>query len=390
MAKIFLLSRKITTFERSKTRKKMRLEKLSLLNFKNIAECEIFPAEGINCIVGSNGAGKTNVVDAIHYLSMSKSSLAMTDGQSVRHSEPFFMLGGEYTTDGDMGITVSCAFEKSKGKVLKFCGKEYERLADHIGVVPVVMVSPADGALVVDAAEERRRWLNAFISQLDRTTLDATMRYNRVLADRNSLLKHSESLLPELLDVFDERLAELGEKIATARREVLAKLAPMVERIYGEIAGEREHVELSYRSELNTTPLLDLLQANRNKDMIMGFTTAGIHRDDVVMTIGGYPLRKYGSQGQQKSFLLALKLAQYLLLHERAGEKPILLLDDIFDKLDEERLGRLAALISGDEFGQVFMTDCNRERIVSVLNRYGLSFRLFSVAEGEVKQEENV
>ena len=366
----------------------MRLEKLSLLNFKNIAECEIFPAEGINCIVGSNGAGKTNVVDAIHYLSMSKSSLAMTDGQSVRHSEPFFMLGGEYTTDGDMGITVSCAFEKSKGKVLKFCGKEYERLADHIGVVPVVMVSPADGALVVDAAEERRRWLNAFISQLDRTTLDATMRYNRVLADRNSLLKHSESLLPELLDVFDERLAELGEKIATARREVLAKLAPMVERIYGEIAGEREHVELSYRSELNTTPLLDLLHANRNKDMIMGFTTAGIHRDDVVMTIGGYPLRKYGSQGQQKSFLLALKLAQYLLLHERAGEKPILLLDDIFDKLDEERLGRLAALISGDEFGQVFMTDCNRERIVSVLNRYGLSFRLFSVAEGEVKQEE--
>ena len=361
----------------------MRLEKLSLLNFKNIADCEILPSEGINCFVGSNGAGKTNVVDAIYYLSMSKSSLPMTDGQSVRHGEPFFMLSGDYTTDGDMGIGVTCGFEKGKGKSLKFCGKEYERLADHIGVVPVVMVSPADGSLVSDSAEERRRWLNAFISQLDHAALDATMRYNRVLAERNSVLKQGEALLPELLDVFDERLAELGDRVAAARKEVLTKLAPMVEQIYGEIAGERESVELAYRSESNTRPMIETLRENRGKDLVMGFTTAGVHRDDVVMTIGGYPLRKYGSQGQQKSFLLALKLAQYALLYERVGEKPLLLLDDIFDKLDEERLGRLTTLISGEEYGQVFITDCNRERIISVLKGCGLTFRLFSVVEGD-------
>lgn len=362
----------------------MRLEKLSLLNFKNITECEIVPSEGINCIVGSNGAGKTNVVDAIHYLSMSKSSLAMTDGQSVRHGEGFFMLSGEYTTDGDMGVTVTCGFEKGKGKSLKFCGKEYERMADHIGVVPVVMVSPADGALVSDAAEERRRWLNAFLSQLDRTYLDATMRYNRLLAERNTLLKQGEMLLPELLDVIDERLAEQGERVATARREVLARLAPIVEVLYGEIAGEGERVELSYRTELEQMPFVELLRVNRNKDMVMGFTTSGVHRDDVRMTIGGYPLRKYGSQGQQKSFLLALKLAQYTLLHERSGERPLLLLDDLFDKLDEQRLQRLIRLTSRKEYGQVFITDCNRERIVGILEQSGLDFRLFAVQDGEI------
>ncbi len=366
----------------------MRLEKLSLLNFKNITECELLPSEGINCIVGSNGAGKTNVVDAIHYLSMSKSSLPMTDGQSIRHGEPFFMLAGDYTTDGDMGVTVACGFEKGKGKSLKFCGKEYERLADHIGVVPVVMVSPADGALVSESAEERRRWLNAFISQLDRTYLDATMRYNRLLAERNTLLKQGDMLIPELLDVIDERLAEQGEKVAATRCDVLCRLAPIAERIYGEIARVGECVELSYRSELNNASFIEILRANRQKDMIMGFTTSGIHRDDVTMTIGGYPLRKYGSQGQQKSFLLALKLAQYILLHERLGERPLLLLDDLFDKLDEERLQRLIGVTSGEEYGQVFITDCNRERIISILQQSGLGFRLFTVEGGEVKMEE--
>lgn len=366
----------------------MRLEKLSLLNFKNITECALLPSEGINCIVGSNGAGKTNVVDAIHYLSMSKSSLPMTDGQNIRHGEPFFMLSGEYTTDGGMGVSVTCGFEKGKGKSLKFCGKEYERLADHIGVVPVVMVSPADSALVSESADERRRWLNAFISQLDHSYLDATMRYNRLLAERNTLLKQGDMLIPELLDVIDERLAEQGEKVAATRRDILSRLAPIAERIYGEIAQARESVCLAYRSELNNTPFVEILAANRQKDMVMGFTTSGIHRDDVTMTIGGYPLRKYGSQGQQKSFLLALKLAQYTLLHERLGERPLLLLDDLFDKLDEERLQRLIGVTSGEEYGQVFITDCNRERIISILQQSGLDFRLFAVEGGEVNVEE--
>ncbi len=365
----------------------MRLEKLTLLNFKNIAECELVPSKGINCIVGANGAGKTNLVDAIHYLSMSKSSLQMTDGQSLRHGEGCFMVAGEYTTDSDMGIRVNLGFRKGEGKKMQFCGKEYERLADHIGVVPLVMVSPADGALVSESADERRRWLNAFISQLDKGYLDDTMRYNRILAERNTLLKQGEMAMPELLDVVDERMASLAERVAATRRDTLEKLAPIVEQLYAEIAGESEHVELSYRSELNNGPFVDTLRAARTKDLVMGFSTCGIHRDDVVMTIGGYPLRKFGSQGQQKSFLLALKLAQYRLLGERLGERPILLLDDLFDKLDEARVARLVELTSGEAYGQVFITDCNRHRLASLLRTRNVPYRLFSVSEGEVAVE---
>lgn len=366
----------------------MRLGRLSILNFKNITEGEISPCEGINCIVGSNGAGKTNVVDAIHYLSMSKSSLSMTDGQSVRHGEEFFMLSGDYFADSGRAVGVTCGFGKGKGKTLKFCGKEYERLADHIGAVPVVMVSPADGALVSDSADERRRWLNAFISQLDHPYLDNTMRYNRVLAERNTLLKQGEYILPELLDVLDERLADLGEKVAATRREVVGRLAPLVEKYYAFIADDHEPVELTYRSDLNERSFLEVLQSVRQKDVVCGFTNSGVHRDDVVMKIGGYPLRKYGSQGQQKSFLLALKLAQYTLLYERLGERPLLLLDDLFDKLDERRLSRLMELTSDGDFGQIFITDCNRERLISVLKNNELPFRLWDVAEGEIVQTE--
>lgn len=363
----------------------MKIERLSLLNFKNITDCELFPADGLNCIVGPNGAGKTNVVDAIYFLSMSKSSLPMTDGQCISHSEPFFMLSGEYTTSTGMGVSVSCGFKRGGGKSLKFCGKEYERLADHIGVVPVVMVSPADGALVSDSADERRRWLNAFISQLNRSYLDSMMRYNRLLAERNSLLKQGEMLIPELLDVLDERLAVEGGRVAAVRAEVLEGLAPVVERLYGEISGQRESVKLSYRSEAAELTMEELLRANRAKDLAMGFTTGGVHRDDVTMSIGGYPLRKYGSQGQQKSFLLALKLAQYEVLHERLGERPILLLDDLFDKLDEERLARLLRLTAEERYGQVFITDCNRERMVSILGESGISFKVFDVEGGRVE-----
>ena len=365
----------------------MRLQKISLLNFKNIASCDLTPCEGINCIVGGNGAGKTNVVDAIHYLSMGKSSLSMTDGQSVRHGEEFFVLSGDYVADGGMDATVSCGFKKGHAKTLKFCGKEYERLSDHIGIIPLVMVSPADGALVSDSADERRRWLNAFVSQLDHPYLDNVIRYNRLLAERNTLLKQGEFLVPELLDVMDDQLDTVGRKIAATRSEVLDRLAPLVERYYAHISADHEPVELRYRTELHKGDYLDLLHEARQKDICMGFTTIGVHRDDVVMTIGGYPLRKFGSQGQQKSFLLALKLAQYTLLQERLCERPLLLLDDLFDKLDEQRLSRLIELTSGAEFGQIFITDCNRERIISVLCRSGLDFKLFGVEEGEVNEE---
>lgn len=362
----------------------MRLTSLSLLNFKNIAQAEIDLSEPIGCFTGGNGAGKTNIIDAVHYLSMCKSALQMTDGQCVRHGEEFFMVSGSYTTDGGKQISAVCSFKRGEGKVMKYCGKDYQRLADHIGILPVVIVSPSDISLVSDAAEERRRQLNAFISQADRTYLDSVMRYNRLLAERNTLLKAGESGPADLLDVLDDRLAEAGEAIASVRRDIIGHLKPLVAEFYAFISGDSEEVELSYRSELNEAPMTDILRRSRSKDFALGFSSSGIHRDDLVMTIGGYPLRKYGSQGQQKSFLIALKLAQYALLAERSGERPILLFDDLFDRLDSERLGKLIELASGERFGQMLITDCDGERMAEVLRRSGRKFRLFDVSGGEV------
>ena len=335
----------------------MYLKKISLLNFKNIAQEELALCPGINCLVGDNGAGKTNVIDAVYYLSMCKSSLTMTDGQSVRHGADFFLAEGQYLTDAGKTESVVCSFSRKGGKVLKRNGKEYERLSDHVGLIPAVIVSPADSALISDAADERRRYLNGFISQLDRTYLAAVMRYNGVLAERNRLLKN----MPDetMLRIYDLQLVEQGNRIHALRREFTQRLQPVVADYYRTLSGDREQVELHYKSELNDRPFDELLLAARQKDLANEFTTAGIHRDDLVLKIGGYPLRKYGSQGQQKSFLIALKLAQYTIVAREKGEKPILLLDDLFDKLDAGRVEQLIRLVSEDSFGQILITDCN-------------------------------
>ncbi|MDY3979395.1 MAG: DNA replication and repair protein RecF [Tidjanibacter sp.] len=364
----------------------MRINRLTILNFKNIAECELRFDAAVNCFVGGNGAGKTNLIDAIHILSMTKSAFSMTDGQCLRHGEEFFMLSGAFTADSGTDSEVVCSFRKGDGKLLKYCGKEYDRLADHIGVIPSVVVSPSDIALVADEADLRRRWLNSFISQSDRTYLDSVMRYNRLLSERNSLLK--QPVANDVLEVFDMRLSELGEVIHTARESAVELLQPLVADGYRNLSDDAEQVELSYRSELNGCPMSEILLSSREKDMAMGFTTSGIHRDDMVMTIGGYPLRRYGSQGQQKSFLIALKLAQYRLLSRLSGERPMLLFDDLFDKLDSERLERLLRMTSGEEFGQIFISDCNVERLRAVLDKSALSYRFFTVTEGTITPEE--
>ena len=293
----------------------MYLKKLSLINFKNIREENLEFRPGINCFVGDNGAGKTNVIDAVYFLSMCKSSLAMTDGQSMRHGSDFFLLDGQYLTDGGRSESVVCAFARKGGKTLKRNGKEYERLSDHVGLIPVVIVSPADTMLISDAADERRRYLNGFISQLDRAYLQALVRYNAVLGERNRLLKISRD--EQMLCIYDRQLVEQGGIIHRKRSEIAALLEPEVARYYRHLSSDREQVTLEYRSELNDTPFEELLLKSREKDFVNGFTTAGIHRDDLVLRIGGYPLRKYGSQGQQKSFLIALKLAQYALVAQR-------------------------------------------------------------------------
>ena len=362
----------------------MRLKKLLLINFKNLPQAEITLADGINCFVGDNGAGKTNILDAVHYLSMSKSAFTMTDGQSVHHGEEFFVTEGSYLTDTGAMELVNCSFSRKGGKVLKRNGKEYERIADHVGGFPVVISSPRDTELIMDAAEERRRYLNSFISQLDRAYLVSMMRYNTVLAERNKFLKMSSD--EAMLQIYDMQLAEHGTRVYERRKEIIERMQPMVAEYYSTLSEDREQVEMVYRSELEQMPLTEVLLRNRERDIVNQFTTAGIHRDDIIFRIGGYPLRKYGSQGQQKSFLIALKLAQYRLLAEATGEKPILLLDDLFDKLDLGRVEKLLALVGGDDFGQILITDCNKLRLESTLERADKEYSLFMVEGGDVKR----
>ena len=363
----------------------MRLKKLSLLHFKNIARQELEFCRGVNCLVGDNGAGKTNVMDAIYYLSMCKSSLPMTDTQSIRHGEEGFLVEGQYVSDEEKNERIVCSFTRKGGKVLKRNGKEYERLADHVGLVPAVIVSPADNALISDAAEERRRYLNACISQLDRPYLANVMRYNAVLAERNRLLKMQPD--ETMLAIYDDQLTDYGTKIHAARQAFAERLQPVVAEYYRILSGDREEVELHYKSELGERPFDEILRAARQKDLVNEYTTSGIHRDDLTLRIGGYPLRKYGSQGQQKSFLIALKLAQYAVVAEACGEKPILLLDDLFDKLDAGRVEQLIRLVSDEAFGQIFITDCNPTRLKSSLDEAGGEYALFTVANGEIASE---
>ena len=275
----------------------MHLKKIALLNFKNISQEELALCPGINCLVGDNGAGKTNVVDAVYYLSMCKSSLPMTDGQSIRHGADFFLVEGTYASDAGKRETIVCSFSRKGGKVLKRNGKEYERLSDHVGLIPAVIVSPADSALISDAADERRRYLNAFISQLDRAYLGSVMRYNAVLAERNRLLKTRPD--ETMLQIYDMQLCEHGKAIHARRQEFAERLQPVTAAYYSILSGDREQVELHYKSELNDRPFEEILLDARQKDIVNEFTTAGIHRDDLVLKIGGYPLRKYGSQGAE-------------------------------------------------------------------------------------------
>ena len=364
----------------------MRLQKITLLDFKNIAQQELAFIDGVNCLVGDNGAGKTNVVDAVYYLSMGKSSLPMTDGQSIRHGADFFLLEGAYRSDAGHSEQIVCTCMRKGGKVLKRNGKEYDRLADHVGLIPAVIVSPADASLISDAADERRRYLNAFLSQLDKSYLQALMRYNAVLAERNRLLKmHPDETM---LAIYDQQLVACGTLIHERRNRCVEQLQPLVEAYYRTLCDDREQVTLHYKSELNDRPFAEILLAARQKDLINEFTTAGIHRDDLVLRIAGYPLRKYGSQGQQKSFLIALKLAQYTIVADEKGEKPLLLLDDLFDKLDASRVERLIRLVTGDAFGQIVITDCNPTRLRAILDQAGAPYRLFDVTDGRIQSDE--
>lgn len=363
----------------------MQLRKLTILNFKNIVQEEIALSGSLNCFVGDNGTCKTNLLDSIYYLSMTKSSLSMTDSQCIRHGEEFMTIEGSYENSNGRTENVSCLYRRSEPKVVKRNGKQYEKLSAHIGLIPVVMVSPYDTSLVTDAAEERRRYLNAFISQVDPEYMRTLVAYNQVLQQRNSCLREHVGM--DLVDVFDQQLDAYGSTLYARRSDVVSRLEPIVERLYAEISGEREKVKLTYRSELEQKGMAQLLAESRDRDMVLGYTSSGVHRDDLLFRMGDFPLRKFGSQGQQKSFLVALKLAQCEIIAELSGEKPILLLDDVFDKLDEQRVSNLVRVVTGPAFGQIFITDCNEERMARVLSGLKCDGMMFHVLDGRVDHE---
>ena len=292
------------------------------------------------------------------------------------------MIDGTFISDSERREQIVCSYTRGSQKIIKRNGKAYERFSDHIGFIPMVIVSPADSMLISDSAEERRKYINAFISQFDHDYLSALIRYNTALAERNKYLKIGSD--EQMLQIYDMQLEAAATKIFERRREMISRLQPIVAQYYKILSGDRETVWLDYNSDLLEESLSNLLLASREKDCILGYTTAGVQRDDIHFTIGDVPLRKYGSQGQQKSFIIALKLAQYQIIAAETGKTPILLLDDVFDKLDESRVAELISLVAGNTFGQIVITDCSHERMERLLENSGAEYKLFDVTYGKV------
>lgn len=368
----------------------MILRQLSILNYKNIRDAELEFSPKINCFVGHNGEGKTNLLDAVYYLSFCKSASNPVDSQNILHDEDFLVIQGTYLTDdGQEEMNIYCGLKRRHKKHFKCNKKEYLRFSDHIGKIPLIMVSPADSALIDGGSEERRKFMDVVISQYDRAYLDALVRYNKALQQRNALLKMEEEPDAELLSVQEEMMAESGEIIYGKRDEFIREFIPMFQEYYQRISKDRETVELSYVSHCQRGPLIDVIRRSRPKDRIMGYSLHGVHKDDLIMTLGGFPIKKEGSQGQNKTYFIALKLAQFNFL-KKTGTRttPLLLLDDIFDKLDAQRVEEIIKLVGGERFGQIFITDTNRDHIDKILSETHQQYRLFEVCGGRIEQKQ--
>lgn len=366
----------------------MHLKRISLLHFKNYAENTIDLIDGINCFVGHNGAGKTNILDAVYYTSMCRSYLNPIDSQNINFDEQFFILQSIWNKNAQ-DIEVYCGVKRGQKKVIKRNKVDYERLADHIGQFPTVMVSPYDTDLISEGSEVRRKWMDGIISQFDRNYLDTLIRYNAILEQRNALLKNAAKsglFDPESLDVWDEQLVMAGQLIHEKRKLFLDKFVLKLQLFFTEIAREDEKISFNYKSQLLDSDFLQALRECRVRDQILGYTTTGIHKDDLIFQLHGHPIKKVGSQGQQKSFLIALKLAQFDELTEKLGQKPVLLLDDIFDKLDNERVAHLMRLVSEQKFGQVLVTDTDEDRVKGIFERIGVPMKLYLVESGKISQ----
>lgn len=342
----------------------MFLKHLSLVNYKNFDARTWDFDPVINCLVGRNGTGKTTVLDAVYHLCFGKSYFNPVATQNIRHGSDFFVIEGNFEKE-DRNEKILCSFKRGMKKTIKRNDKPYEKLSEHIGFLPLVIISPSDRDLIVEGSEMRRKFMDGVISQSDKAYLQGLIAYNKVLAQRNALLKYfaaNATFDAHTLDIYNEPLHTLGTEIHRKRTAFLAAFAPIVQQQYAYIAGQEEHIMLSYESQLSKAPLAERLQATLEKDRALQYTTAGVHKDDLNFTLSGYPIKKFGSQGQQKSFLVALKLAQFHFIKTRAETTPVLLLDDIFDKLDETRVAQIIALVKEDTFGQLFITDTHAER----------------------------
>ncbi|HXI01063.1 MAG TPA: DNA replication/repair protein RecF [Sphingobacteriaceae bacterium] len=366
----------------------MWLKKLSLLNFKNYTEAVLELSPAVNAFTGNNGAGKTNLLDAIHYLSLCKSYFNPIDGQQIKFGEDFFMVQGTFKKNGQDEV-ISCALKRTQKKQFKRNKKEYARLADHIGLFPLVMVSPYDTSLITGGSEERRKFIDNVISQTDNLYLDELILYNRSLNTRNALLKQiadTGKYDPELLEIYDDQLISSGYSIFQKRKVFMEVFTGIFNNHYTYLSDGNEEVEMVYESPLLLEDFRILLKKTLERDRALERTTAGIHKDELLFSIHGMPLKKFGSQGQAKSFLIALKLAQYTYLHKQKDFKPLLLLDDIFDKLDDNRTKKLMKMVSDKDFGQILITDTSEDRIQTIFKEIGTEVRIFNVQKGVVNQ----
>ena len=359
----------------------MYLQKLSVVNFKNIESQSFEFQKKINCFVGNNGVGKTNVLDAIYYLSFTKSYFNAVAVQNIKHGEPFFIVEGNYKI-ADRHEKIVCSLKRGQKKVLKRNDKVYEKFSDHIGQLPLVIISPADRDLVIEGSETRRKFIDGVISQQDKSYLQHLISYNKVLSQRNALLKYfaaNRTFDSVNLAVYDEQLTHYGTLIYKTRKQFLEIFTPIFNTKYKSVSGAKEHVSLGYKSQLIEHDLASLLASNLEKDKVVQYTSVGTHKDDLSFEIDGYPVKKFGSQGQQKSYLIALKLAQFQFIKEQSSLTPILLLDDIFDKLDAHRVSHIINLVNQEDFGQIFITDTHHDRTEAILKQSTYPYQIFEL-----------
>jgi len=357
------------------------LKRISLLNYKNFSEITFDLDSKINCFVGKNGIGKTNILDAIYHLANGKSYFNPLAVQNIKHGEDFFVIDGEFEKS-ERTEQILCSLKKGQKKILKRNGKVYEKFSDHIGFIPLVIISPADSDLIIEGSETRRKFIDTVISQLDSSYLQQLIQYQKIISQRNALLKYfalNHVFENDTLSIYNEQLNTLGQFIFEKRKKFLVDFIPIFNNYHREITNSAETVQLVYQSDLFEKDTLTLLEENISKDRALHYTSVGVHKDDMSFEIENYPIKKFGSQGQQKSFLIALKLAQFDFVKKQSGEKPILLFDDIFDKLDEFRVSKIIEMVNNEEFGQLFISDTHPERTENIVKTTHQSYKIFNL-----------